>query len=223
MVTTVNLIGSGAIGGAVAQWIAGSETFDLQDIIARGQSHWRKADLAIDTAGPGALRAFGPRLLAQGPLWTVGAAALIDPDFRRVMQAAAQANRHALRLFTGWIAGPDLLPTSQTARLHIAQSAPDLGPAPGVLFDGPLAQAARRFPDHLNTATAAALSGPGIDATSITLTSAPAGEAHRIEARFETPNGLITTTVTFGTPAVHPVAAAIIAALERREAWLIYR
>ncbi|MCF8484183.1 MAG: DUF108 domain-containing protein [Rhodobacteraceae bacterium] len=223
MVTTVNLIGQGAIGRAVAQWIEASETFDLQDVIARGQSHWPKADLAIDAAGPGALRALGPRLLAQGPLWTVGAAALIDPEFRGVMHATAQASGHALRLFTGWIAGPDLLPASQTARLHIAQSAPGLGPASGLLFDGPLAQAAQRFPDHLNTATAAALCGPGIDATWITLTSAPEGGAHRIEARFETPNGLICTTVTFGTPAVHPVAAAIIAALERREAWLTYR
>jgi hypothetical protein len=136
------------------------------------------------------------------------------------MQASAKAAGHRLRLFTGWIAGPAL--STMPARLHIRQIAPNLGPAPGVLFDGPLAQAAERFPDHLNTATAAALTGPGIAATTITLTSAEPGGPHGIDATFECPGSRIDTSIRFDGTGPHPVAAAIIAALDRRDSWVSY-
>ena len=222
MAVTVNLIGQGAIGGAVAEWLRGAEDYRLQGVIRRTQDRWQPADLCIDTAGPGALREFGPRLLAQGPLWTVGAAALIDPAFHHQMQAAARSSGHGLRLFTPWITGPGLAPQSQATRLHIAQSAPKLGPTPGLLFDGPLTEAAQRFRDHLNTATAAALTGPGVGATTISLTSANPGAPHRIAARFDMPGCQIATEVTFGSGGMHPVAAAIIAALEHRGHWLSF-
>jgi len=221
MSVTVNLIGHGAIGRAVADWLRGTHGYHLQEVIRRDQEHWKPADLCIDTAGPGGLRAFGPRMLQQGPLWTVGAAALIDPAFRQDMQAAAQSSSHHLRLFTPWITGPGLAPQSQANRLHITQSAPNLGPNPGLIFEGPLAKAALRFPDHLNTATAAALTGPGVEATTICLTSTAEENApHRISARFDMPGCQITTEVTFGSGGMHPVAAAIIAALERQGDWL---
>lgn len=221
MVVTVNLIGQGAIGATVADWLRTAAGFHLQGVIRRGQDDWHPADLCIDTAGPGALRAFGPRLLQQGPLWTVGAAALIDPVFRQDMQAAAQSSGHRLRLFTPWISGPGLATQSQATHLHITQSAPHLGPTPGLLFEGPLAKAAHRFPDHLNTATAAALTGPGVEATTIRLISTAEDYApHRITARFDMPGCRITTDVTFGNGGMHPVAAAIIAALERWGNWL---
>ena len=223
MAVTVNLIGQGAIGGTVAVWLRGTKGYHLQEVIRRGHDTWQPADLCIDTAGPGALRVFGPRMLRQGPLWTVGAAALIDPAFRQGMQAAAQSSGHRLRLFTPWITGPGLAPQSQATRLHITQSAPNLSPTSGLLFEGPLAMAAPRFPDHLNTATAAALTGPGVGATTIrVISNAEVNAPHRISARFDMPGCQITTEVTFGSGGMHPVAAAIIAALERRGDWLTF-
>jgi predicted dinucleotide-utilizing enzyme len=223
MAVTVNLIGQGAIGGTVADWLRGTKGYHLQEVIRRGHDTWQPADLCIDTAGPDALRAFGLRMLRQGPLWTVGAAALIDPVFRQQMQAVAQSSGHHLRLFTPWITGPGLAPQSQAIRLHITQSAPNLGPTPGLLFEGPLAMAAPRFPDHLNTATAAALTGPGVEATTIRLISnAEENAPHRITSRFDMPGCQITTEVAFGNDGMHPVAAAIIAALERWGHWLSF-
>ncbi|MFN6977210.1 MAG: aspartate dehydrogenase domain-containing protein [Gemmobacter sp.] len=218
--TPVNLIGTGRIGAAVAAWLRASDRYRLRAVITRGSAGWSAAPLTIDAAGPAALRAHGPALLAQGELWTVGAAALIDDAFRAALERAAQGR--ALRLFTPWIAGPAILPAGTPATLHITQSAPRLGPAPGTLFDGPLAAAARAFPDHLNTATAAALTGPGIDATRITLVSTPDGGPHVIRARFAMPGQAIETEARFDMTGPHPVAAAIIAALEARGRWLRY-
>jgi len=216
----VNLIGRGRIGAAVASWLKASDSHVLQSVIGR-TGQWRAAPLTIDAAGPQALRAHGEILLAEGDLWSVGAAALIDDDLRGRLAEVAGRTGHELRLFTGWIAGPTLAPAGANARLHIEQQAPRLGPAPGLLFSGSLREAAARFADHLNTATAAALAGPGIDATTIALHCSEKGGPHVIRARFEIPGPTTETTVQFdGGP--HPVAQAIIAALEARGRWLRY-
>jgi predicted dinucleotide-utilizing enzyme len=216
----VNLIGRGRIGAAVAGWLKGSDSHVLQSVIGRTGT-WRPAPLAIDAAGPQALRAHGEALLSEGDLWSVSAAALIDDDLRGRLAEVAGRTGHELRLFTGWIAGPTLAPTGADARLHIEQQAPRLGSAPGLLFSGSLRDAAARFPDHLNTATAAALAGPGIDATTIALHCSEEGGPHVIRARFEVPGQTIETNVQFDD-GPHPVAQAIIAALEARGRWLRY-
>lgn len=216
----VNLIGRGRIGAAVAAWLEGSSSHVLRSVIGRTGT-WHAAPLTIDAAGPHALRAHGEALLSQGDLWSVGAAALIDDDLRGRLAAVAGRSGHELRLFTGWIAGPTLAPAGAHARLHVEQHAPRLGLTPGPLFSGSLREAASRFADHLNTATAAALAGPGIDATTIALHCSEDGGSHIIRARFEVVGQTIRTDVQFdGGP--HPVAQAIIAALEARGRWLRY-
>jgi aspartate dehydrogenase len=220
MKTPVNLIGRGRIGGPVAAWLEASDSHVLQSVIGR-TGEWRPAPLTIDAAGPQALRAHGEALLAQGDLWSVGAAALIDDLFRRRLANVAERTGHELRLFTGWIAGPTLAPAGTKARLHIEQQAPRLGPGPVLLFSGPLRQAAARFADHLNTATAAALAGPGIDATTVALHRSEEDGPHIIRARFEMPGQTIQTNVQFDD-GPHPVGQAIIAALEARGRWLRY-
>ena len=216
----VNLIGRGRIGAAVAAWLRGSGSHVLQSVIGR-TGQWHAAPLTIDAAGPQALRAHGEALLSEGDLWSVGAAALIDDDLRGRLAEVAGRTGHELRLFTGWIAGPTLAPAGANARLHIEQQAPRLGPSPGLLCSGSRREAAARFPDHLNTATAAALAGPGIDATTVALHCSEEGGPQVIRARFEVPGQTIETNVQFdGGP--HPVAQAIIAALEARDRWLRY-
>lgn len=188
-------------------------------MIGRDAADWPAAPLTIDTAGPGALVAFGARLLERGEVWSVGAAALLDPDLRARLAEVARRHGTRLRLFTPWISGPALCPPEVPARLHVTQSAPGLGGVRGLLFRGPLDQAARRYPDHLNTATAAALTGPGIAATTVALHGGPPGTPHLIRARFTMPGQTIRTQVRFGT-GPHPVAQALIAALARRGDWL---
>ncbi len=219
----VNVVGRGRIGTAVAEWLEASPDYGLQDVITRDCTDWRAAPLTIDAAGPGALRRWGERLLGEGDLWSVGAAALADPMLSAALEAAATPRGHTLRLFTGWAAGVSLVPRGTAGTLHIRQDAPGLGPEPGIVFAGQLADAALRFPDHLNTATAAALAGPGIASTTIELRSSEAGGVHRMTTEFRTAINTVRAETDFPPdPPVHPVAAALIAALESRRAWLVY-
>ena len=128
-VTAVNLVGRGRIGAPVAEWLRGASAYRLGQVIGRGASGWTPAPLAIETAGPGALRDYGPRLLAEGDLWSVGAVALTDPGFRDEMAAVARESGHRLRFFTGWVGGVNLMPVG-AGRLHITQESPRLGPGP---------------------------------------------------------------------------------------------
>lgn len=214
--TTITLIGRGRIGTQVAEALRDLPGYRLSAVLGRDARDLSPADLVIDTAGPQALRRFGADALRVGELWTVGAAALIDPALREDLWTLARDTGHRLRLFTGWINGPALCPPSVPARLYIRQSAPDLLDRPGVVFNGPLAEAASRFPDHLNTAFATALCGPGIENTRITLWSTPQGGPHRIAARFTMPGQTIRSDIRFDRPGPHPVASAIVAALARR-------
>ncbi|MGI3185733.1 aspartate dehydrogenase domain-containing protein [Nioella aestuarii] len=213
---TVSLIGKGRIGAQVARGLNDLPGYQLVAVVGRHDDDLPSARLTIDAAGPQALRRHGAAALSTGDLWTVGAAALIDPVLREQLQATALRKRHKLCLFTDWISGPTLCPPSLTSRLFIRQFSPTLSDNPGVLFRGPLSEAAARFPDQLNTATAAAICGPGIDATHVTLTATPKGGAHRIAARFVMPGQTIRTEVRFDGTGPHPVASAILAALARR-------
>lgn len=218
------VVGRGRIGGAVADWLARGPDYDLLAVLGRGEAVPPAAAIVVDAAGPAFLRAHGERLLASHEVWSVGAAALVDPDLAARMRAAARAGRGRLRLFTPWIAGPALCPAGIAGRLFVRQSAPGLAAAPGRLFDGPLAEAARLFPDHLNTATAAALAGPGIAATHVRLTCSQPGRPHVISSRFEMPGSTMSTRIRLDVApgALHPVAAALVAALEARAARVSY-
>jgi predicted dinucleotide-utilizing enzyme len=216
--TTITLIGRGRIGSCVAEGLRGLPGYQLLDVLGRDARNLPAADITIDTAGPQALRRFGARALCHGALWTVGAAALIDPALRDDLLALMRSTGNRMHLFTGWISGPTLCPPGLPAQLFIRQSAPGLADRPGVVFRGPLADAAARFPDHLNTAMAAALCGPGIAATKVTIRSTEAEGPHRIAARFVMPGQTLRSEVRFDRPGPHPVASAILAALAHRSA-----
>lgn len=213
---TVTLIGRGRIGSEVADGLRAMPDYRLIAVLGRDARNVPPAQLTIDAAGPDALRAHGAQALQNGELWTVGAVALADPIVRAQLEELALEHDRELRLFTAWIAGPSLCPPDVPARLFIRQSAPNLPEKPGLVFRGPLADAAQRFPDYLNAATAAAITGPGIEATRVTLVSTPDGGPHTISARFEMPDQTIRTDVRFDQLKPHPVAAAILAALARR-------
>ena len=210
------LIGRGRIAQGVAEGLRHLPQYRLVAMIGRDAARLPAASLTVDAAGPAALRQHGARALRNGELWTVGAAALLDADLRERLTDIARAGGHRLRLFTPWIAGTSLCASENAARLWITQSAPRLAALPGLMFRGGLAEAGRLFPDHLNTATAAALCGPGIASTRITLRSATDGAPHRIAARLVLPGQTIRSEALLEVNGRHPVADAILAALSRR-------
>jgi len=228
MPLTVNVIGAGGIAAPVIAHIRQSPDLQLGQILTRGPARGvteigaflaAPADIVIDAAGPDALRQYGPAILAQSELWTVGASALADDEFRLTMSDLAQKHLRPVRLFSDWIAAADQCVSGIPARLKLRAARPELGERPGGVFEGPLREAARHFPNEVNSAVAAALCGPGLDNTIIELIdSGPDGE-HTIRGEIEVGSVRFTTQVDL-RPAVpgglHPVAGALIAALERR-------
>ena len=183
---TVSVIGHGQIGSALVRGVGDLETWQIGRVLTRRvvpglAAHTtdaqgflaHPADLIIDTAGPEALRDLGPKALAVAPLWSVGAVAMADADVRARIASVAGASGHALRLFACGMANMPL----QARQLHITMRGPEIE-AP---WTGPLSQAVDRWPDRLNTAVAAALNGPGLEATMLTMESGGPGAPHEIE------------------------------------------
>lgn len=183
-------------------------------------------DLIIECAGPEALAAHGERALAGCEVWTVSAVALADAALLARIEAVAQRTGHRLRVLPGAIAGLDGVaaaavdPDSQLT-LDI-----DLTPgpgAPGLVFEGSVREAAARFPHHVNVAMAAALAGPGPDATRIRVHHPGEGPAFSLAVSADSRFGRLQARVQPRVaPGVHPVAASIVAALAQanRRVWV---
>lgn len=216
----ISVIGAGRIGRQVIGFINETSGFRISKVLTRSDApdtndadlyFAAPADLIIETAGPSALRKFGARALAIADLWTVSASALADDSFREQMIATCEFNGHNLRLFSPWVPGTGHDKKNPAHRLHICQS----GPAFGENWSGSLRDAVLKFPNELNSATAAALCGPGIDATSIELVETGPHSTHRFEAVLTTQFGRFESSAEFkaGSSGVHPTAAAIKSAL----------
>lgn len=167
------------------------------------------ADLIIDAAGPDVLRTLGPRALANAPVWSVGAVAMAAPDFQARVAAVSERSGHRLRLFACGMANMPL-----TARhLRITVLAPDIE-AP---WTGPLSQAVVRWPDKLNTAVAAALNGPGLAATMLSMQAGHADGTQEIEVEAEGDGITWQRTIRFHatSQAPHPVSRMLLKELAR--------
>lgn len=218
---TINVIGAGRIGSGVIDYINESEELTLGRVLTRsGSSNLSEpsqffsspSDIIIETAGPDALRAYGQRALEAAEVWTVSGGVLADDSFRDLMIKTARNARHHLRLFSHWIAGADHAPADGSAKLHITQC------RPGAAWSGALSDAAKAYPDTVNSAVSAALCGAGMEASSLELKDPGANGGHRFQASVTTVFGRFDTDIDLGHPEAggpHPTAAAIIAALRR--------
>ena len=224
----VSLVGAGQIAAPVIDHIQRSANLRLGQILTRGGAHGvtdigaflaTRADIVIEAAGPVALRQYGPEIVARSELWTVGASALVDDDFRATMCDLAQRHNRPVRLFSDWMAAADQCVSGFPARLKLRAARPQWAERHGVIYEGPLRQAARLFPNDVNSAVAAALCGPGLDNTVIELIDSGPDGAHYIHGEIEIGAQRFTTQVDLGSAlsgGLHPVAVALIAALERR-------
>lgn len=217
---TISVIGAGRIGRGVIAFVNETPGLRLSRVLTRSgipdtadQDLFFSApvDLIIETAGPKALRACGPQALAKAGLWTVGAGTLADDGFRDMMAKVARAHGTKLRLFSPWISGIGQSAPDPACRLHVRAVRPGLGTA----WSGPLRQAVALFPDDLNSVVAAALCGPGIDATSVELSDSGTHGSHRIDAELVTTVGQFLTKLEFRPEETetHPTTASIIGAL----------
>lgn len=136
---TVAIIGSGAIGEAVAGYLAGNQELAIGvaviepgmearalDIYGREVAVVtdfdevdRPIDLAVDCAGHPALRQHGETVLSRGAdLVSVSSGALADADLYERLAAAARQGKSQLRIVSGAIGALDALSAARVGALR---------------------------------------------------------------------------------------------------------
>lgn len=261
----IALIGFGAIGRVVADTLLADPAGpDLVGVLVRdhrqgeARQHLPKSvaivtslqellalqpDLAVETAGQGAVRDYARDILAAGvALMIVSTGALAAPgvleELRDGMTGSAQ-----LIIPAGAIAGLDGLGALKIAGLHAVTytstkppaawkgtAAESLVPlhalqAPAVFFEGAARDAAQQFPKNANLAATVALAGLGLDATKVRLVADPQarGNTGRIDA--DSVIGSM-TLVMDGTASANPKTSAstaysIVHAIRQRHARIV--
>lgn len=161
-------------------------------------------DAVLETAGHQAVRDHGERVLAgSADLLVTSVGALADDGLRARLLAAAEAAGRRLILPSAGIGALDILSGAATGGLDRvtitvrkdplswkgtpAEAAHDLDrlAAPVTLYDGPVREGARRFPQNVNIAAAVALAGIGLDRTRLVVIADPAIATHVVEVEAE--------------------------------------
>ncbi len=230
------LIGQGRIGAPVVQaWRDGALAgWTLAAVLVReapsdaepwvttdiGTFLASAPDLIVEAAGPAALATHAVAALAVADLWTVSAAALADADLAARIEQQALRHGHRLRVLAGAIAGLDGVAMSSVdpdVALDLEIELPPGAQPAGERFRGSVRDAAALFPNSVNVAAAAALAGPGLDATRIRVSHPGDVARNRLaltaESRFGTVHAEVLPRVG---PGFHPVAASIVAALQQQ-------
>jgi aspartate dehydrogenase len=235
----VGIIGCGRIGAPVVKALQRGEAgrWRLACVLARAERRLDGAavtadparffhesmDLIVETAGPAALKQWGPGAMYAANVWTVSGMALADREFHATIEKIGRETGHRMRVLAGAIAGLDALgalavdPAAEvTVRVDVAPS-----PEPRArLFAGTAREAALKWPDHVNVAVAAALAGNGLDATQAEVWRPQSGGARSLALSASSRYGRIETAMTPRVvPAedTHTVAAGIVAALKQAD------
>ena len=241
----VGLIGCGTIGRPVARvLLAGAAgAHELAAVLARGARELDGFpvidsaekffagghDLIIEAAGPAAFRALVPAALEHCEVWAVSPLQLADPMLEREIRRITAATGHALRIAPGALAAFDGIATAMAGGLERLDVFIDLGPGDAsereLLFEGTAREVGLRFPEGVNVVIAAALAGPGLDATHVRVMRPPRGTVGRtmgftVRSRagvFE----LMSRPRVVSAEDIHTVAASLIAMLRRETAGIV--
>ena len=235
----VGIIGCGRIGLPVVKALAKGEAgrWRLARVLARRERtvegvvvtadparfFHEAMDLIVETAGPAALRQWGPGAMYAANVWTVSGMALADPAFHETIERIGRETGHRLRVLSGAIAGLDAVAALSVDPAAEVTVRVEIGPGPEAdkkLFAGSAREAALKFPESVNVAVAAGLAGTGLDRTRAeiwrpqdpearTLSLAASGRYGRVETRL--------TPRVVPPEDTHTVAAAIVAALRQAD------
>ena len=195
----VGLIGCGAIGRPVARALLAGRAgaHSLAAVLARAPRDLDGFpvtniadrflagghDLIIEVGGPAAFRAFVPAALERCEVWAVSPVPLADPVVEREIRGISASTGHALRIAPGALAAFDGIATAMAGGLESLDVFIDLGAGeasePELLFEGTAREVGLRFPEGVNVVIAAALAGPGLDATHVRVMRPPRGSAGR--------------------------------------------
>lgn len=241
----VGLIGCGAIGRPVARALLAGKAGPhvLAAVLARSARDLdgfpvtadadafldADYDLIIEAGGPAAFRALVPRALKRCGVWAVSPIPLADAALEREIRRISASSGHALRIAPGALAAFDGIATAMAGGLERLDVFIDLGPGeasePELLFEGTAREVGLRFPEGVNVVIAAALAGPGLDATQVRVMRPPRGTAGRTMGfTVRSRAGVFELTArprVVRAEDIHTVAASLIAMLRRETAGIV--
>jgi len=159
-----------------------------------------KFDAVAECAGHDAVRTHGQRVLEGGADFLVtSVGAFADTTLFDRLLAVAKANARRLILPSAGIGALDILSSAAVGGLEnvtvtvrkdpsawkgtVAEKLLDLDTLekPTVVFDGPVREGARLYPQNVNISAAAALAGIGLDKTRLVIVADPAIDTHIVE------------------------------------------
>ena len=157
-------------------------------------------DAVAECAGHDAVRAYGQEILDHGADFLVtSVGAFTDQALFDRLLAAAKANGRRLILPSAGIGALDILSGTAVGGLDsvtvtvrkdpsawkgtIAETLCDLDALtePKVVFDGPVREGARLYPQNVNISAAAAIAGIGLDRTRVVIVADPTITTHIVE------------------------------------------
>jgi aspartate dehydrogenase len=159
-----------------------------------------QVDAVLECAGHQAVRDHGARALAGGSdLLVTSAGALTDDALLKSLLATAERGNSQLIVPSAGIGALDILAGAAEGGLDevtvtvrkdplswkstVAETLCDLDrlEGPVVLYDGPVREGARRYPQNVNISAAAALAGIGLDRTRLVIIADPGITTHVVE------------------------------------------
>ena len=157
-------------------------------------------DAVAECAGHEAVRVHGQRVLERGADFLVtSVGAFTDTSLFDRLLAAAKANGRRLILPSAGIGALDILSSAAVGGLDsvtvtvrkdpsawkgtIAETLVDLDAleVPYTVFDGPVREGARLYPQNVNISAAAAIAGIGLDKTRVVIVADPTITTHIVE------------------------------------------
>jgi aspartate dehydrogenase len=160
----------------------------------------RRFDAVAECAGHEAVRSHGQRVLEHGAdLLVTSVGAFTDTTLFERLLAAARANGKRLILPSAGIGALDILSSAAVGGLDsvtvtvrkdpsawkgtIAETLVDLDALtkPYTVFDGPVREGARLYPQNVNISAAAAIAGLGLDRTRVVIVADPTITTHIVE------------------------------------------
>lgn len=168
-------------------------------------------DAIVECAGHEAVRAYGQRVFERGADFLVTSVGAFTDDalFDRLL-AAAKANGRRLILPSAGIGALDILSAAAVGGLDsvtvtvrkdpsawkgtLAEKLVDLASLsePRIVFDGPVREGARLYPQNVNISAAAAIAGLGLDRTRVVIVADPTTRMHVVELEAIGPFGRFT-------------------------------
>lgn len=157
-------------------------------------------DAVAECAGHAAVRSHGQRVLERGADFLVtSVGAFTDTALFERLLAVAKASGRRLILPSAGIGALDILSSAAVGGLDsvtvtvrkdpsawkgtVAENVIDLDAlkAPRTLFDGPVREGARLYPQNVNISAAAAIAGIGLDKTRVVIVADPTITTHIVE------------------------------------------